>query len=534
MTVSYKDEDGRSVIETNKVEIAEKILHLYGKPFNFRQYPQMRQVLQIGHQGIVYKTGRQVAKTTNLALFQVTNAIGRPYHRSLYTAPSVPQVRRYSIERVGELMRRSPNIKRFYMDNSCRNNVTERSLLNGSFMHFYAMSQLESIRGLTAYLILQDELQDVVTDDISVVEEVASAAPDGVKQVVYAGTSKTEGGPLEMKWRASTQCEWVVICECGHRNLPTMENIGNYGFKCRKCRAEPLDVTKGYWVAMAGNLDMDYLGFSIPQIILPMHAHSPQKWSEILRKRSEYSLMRFQNEIMGWAMGSGITILTEDHLKACCAHPALGEYDFWEDPYAIPHDKLGTEVLIGTIDWGATSRKSYTVLSIWSVDRNKHFTLVYAKRFFDPDPKNQVEDIAYYLRIYGVQFVGADWGSGFAQNKWLMSSFNIKLYQFMYVAEQRELAVWDPGIKTFKINRTQSMTESFMKMRDQIYHFPRWSQFHDFAKDILCIYEEPISDRNSNDKVKYDHPEDTPDDFCHTAVYANILFYTLTQMPNVF
>jgi hypothetical protein len=516
-----EDADGRKVIYTTKKDIAEQCFWLKGKKFSLKAYPPMHAIYNCTAQKSVVCSGRQVGKSTYAANFMAAEAIGEANWWSIAVLPSIMQMRRFSNQRVGEVLDKSPIVKDWFINSSCKRNTMERSLRNGSIMYFGALSQLDSLRGLSANRMLEDEVQDMVSEDLAIVEEALSGQASNRKYILRTGTAKTVGGILEKTFQDSTMCEWIVVCPAGHHNIPDPDNIDVRGFVCKKCRTV-LDVASpdNYWMATASNpFEKEWVGFRVPQIILPLHAHDAKNWETIVHKRHNLDKITFMNEVMGHAAGSGIDFLTEDDLRNCC-----GDYMNYE--MYIPRGEVYM-ARMATIDWGLTARKSFTIVSIWGVTQQGRLKLLHTHRFVENDPFKQLDRIAEMITAYGVQVVGADWGAGFVQGLSLEKMIGRKVWQFMYVSEQSELARWDKDSQLWKINRTQAMTETFLKMRSKVFEFPRWEFFKHFAKDILCIKMEPLDDRNMNEKFKYDHSPDEPDDFAHTCVYANVLLYLL-------
>lgn len=516
------DDDGRRLIWTTRKDIAENCFFLKGKKFTLEHYPPMHSIYNCPSQRMVIVSGRQIGKSTSAANFMVAECIGQPHWEAIGVLPSIMQMRRFSNQRVGKIISDSPIIKKWFTNSQVKKNTMERGILNGSMMYFGALSQVESLRGLSANRILEDEVQDMVSDDLPIVEEALSGQSSERQFILRTGTAKTVGNLLETTFRESTMCEWIVKCPAGHHNIPSAENIGKKGFTCKKCYSL-CDVRDGYWKAMASHADeKKWVGFRVPQIILPLHTEDPKKWEEILRKKNGgVNKIIFANEVMGHAAGSGIDFLSEDDLRGCCAP----DFEMYE--YQPPRDET-FYCRLATIDWGLTARKSYTLLSIWGVTTSGRLKLLHAHRYLETDIFKQVDDIASRIINFGAEIVGADWGAGFAQAVMLEEKIRRRVVRFMYVSEQRELAKYDHNATLFKVNRTQAMTETFLRMKEKVFWFPGWNEFQHFAKDILCIFMEPIDDkRTSNDKFKYDHPEDSPDDFAHTCTYAVLLLHLL-------
>lgn len=460
--------------------------------------------------------------STLISTFTVADAIGRSFWESLTIHPSLKQSNRFSNMRIAPIIEQSPSIKKYFFDNTCRNNTSDRSLTNHSTMYFGAMSQLDNLRGLSANSVNEDEVQDMNGDDIAIIEEVMSGQHSSERFIVRTGTAKTVGNILEATFRDSTMNEWIVPCsdvKCGAWNIPSAENIGLKGFICKRCKAV-CDVRQGKWRAMRAFDDAKWIGFRIPQIILPTHTEDPGAWAVILDKKDTMDPIPFANEVMGQAAGSGISILDEDHLKACC-----------QPEFEMIFDYLPTTdryyAVFATIDWGLTARKSFTVLGIWGVTEGLRLKLIMMKRYQETDILKQVDDIAENCLKFTVDSIGADWGAGVVQSRLLEVKLNRLVNRFMYVSEQQELIKWDPRSELFKVNRTQAMSEAFIKMRMKQYWFPHWAEFKTFGADILNVYEEPLDDRSNNEKIKYSHSEDRTDDCMHVAVYANLLLFMM-------
>lgn len=529
------DEASRKTIWTDRKTIAENVFYLKGKPFSLKDYKPFHAIYQTSARKIVICSGRQVSKSTTACNFLVAEEVGTPHWESIAVLPSVMQMRRFSNQRVGKLITESPQIKRWFVDNTCKRNTMERSFLNGSVAYFGALSQIESLRGLSANRILEDEVQDMVSDDLPIVEESLSGQPSEKQFIMRTGTAKTVGNLLETTMRASTLNEWIIVCPSGHHNMPSPDNVGDDpskpGFLCKKCKSV-CDVRNGYWYATNGLTDgkdgppRDWVGFRIPQIILPLHAEDPEKWAQIIWKKHNIDPGTFLNEVMGWAAGSGITILDEDDLRRCC------QPEFEIHQLYVPQ---GEQYLMrfASVDWGLTARKSFTVLAIWGVTQAMQLKLIHVHRYINPDIFKQVDDIAQKILAFGVTAVGVDLGAGFAQSRILEEKIKMPVQRFMYVGEQMKMLKWYKEGQYWKVNRTQAMTETFVMMKKQRFWFPKWGLFQHFAKDILTIYEEPLDDRNNNDRFKYDHPEDSPDDFAHVCVYGALLLHLATDRSRV-
>jgi intein/homing endonuclease len=226
---------------------------------------------------------------------------------------------------------------------------TENYLVDGMFIH--------NTRGIPAWLLALDELQDIIADNIPVIEQCTSHAPEQMRRFIYAGTPKGLDNPIEY-YRSgvskdgkpmSTQGEWVVPCdkhggETGmHWNVLSEKNIGRKGLICEKCGSliNPMH-EKAQWAQMVA--DGIFESYRIPQLMVPW-----RPWDEILLDYSRYSRDKFYNEVLGISYDSGLRPLTMGQIKDCC-NPQLTMH-----PDAVERTRKmllnGTEVFAG-IDWG--------------------------------------------------------------------------------------------------------------------------------------------------------------------------------------
>lgn len=514
------DEQGRQIIHSDRKTISEGCFKLNGKPFSLEGYKPFEAIYQSTSSHVVLMAGRQVAKSSTAANFITAECIGEADWNAIAVLPSIMQMRRFSNQRVGKVISTSELVKKWFMNTSCKRNTYERSFANDSTMFFGALSQLESLRGLSGNRMFEDEVQDMILEELDIVEEAMSGQRSDRKFIMRAGTPKTVGNILEETFRDSTACEWIVKCPSGHHNLPDVDNIHPSGFICKACKSV-CDVRDGYWMAQNA-LDKKWLGFRLPQIIFPLHTEDPKNWEDLVHKRNTMESARFMNEVMGQSAGSGIEFLTEDDLRACC-EPGV-DFAAYLDPRGEKYS-----LIMATIDWGLTARKSYTILSIWGVTQNGRIKLLFAYRFMHNDLTLQIQQIATYVKTWNVRLIGADWGAGVVQGINLEQMVGQRVHKFMYVSEQSNVAVYDKESHLYKINRTQCMSEAFLSMKQKRFLFPDWNIFKQFSPDILSIFMEPLDDRNMNDKFKYSHPENKPDDFAHTCTYAQVLLYLLRE-----
>jgi len=168
--------------------LAQHLLYLDGQPFSLGDYPFYHAIYDGNYQGMLLKSGRQVAKSTTLCNFLISEGIGTSHFRSLYVSPSQEQTRKFSNTRVGKVCLYSPLIKQYWVDAS---ELSQRTMLrmfrNGSEISFtYALDDPDRARGNTADRCCYDGEAQVLTKR-GWVSVCALASDDLVADVTDAG-----------------------------------------------------------------------------------------------------------------------------------------------------------------------------------------------------------------------------------------------------------------------------------------------------------------------------------------------------------
>ena len=163
----------------------------------------------------------------------------------------------------------------------------------------YAFLHADRVRGISADMLLLDEIQDVLTEVIPVIEEALSHSP--YKILRYSGTPKSLDNTISYYWnRFSTKNEWVVPCDgCNNWNVLGLKNIGKTGLICSKCgKAISTRHERAQWASMRSPewiknppVSNPFEGYRIPQVMCPWVS-----WEDILDKRKRYTKAQFFNE----------------------------------------------------------------------------------------------------------------------------------------------------------------------------------------------------------------------------------------------
>jgi hypothetical protein len=128
--------------------VAEAWLRLDGKPFSLDLWPMHRAFYDGHYRRTLLKTSRQVAKSTTLANFSITECSLIPHFATMYVSPTKEQTVKFSTSRVGKVMRYSPIVSKRFLHPDLSDRVFHKQFTQGSEMYFsYAMDDGDRLRG---------------------------------------------------------------------------------------------------------------------------------------------------------------------------------------------------------------------------------------------------------------------------------------------------------------------------------------------------------------------------------------------------
>lgn len=496
-------------------------------PFSFNGRSYLRLPYDTAAKRTLLKMSRQTEKSTMLGNKCLTYACLINSFSVLYVSPTNAQTKIFSQDRLKEPIETSEHLQA-WSNTKLQDNVFLKKFVNRSQITLrYAFHNADRIRGIASDMVLIDEIQDIMTDNIDVIEESASHSP--YKIFIYSGTPKSNDNAIEFYWtNFSTQNEWIIPCR--HHGTPKdpsswrwnilrEDNIGPVGLVCDKCR-NPIDPTDpdAQWASMnpevKTKLSDYYEGFHIPQLMVPW-----LEWPEILDKQTKMSRATFYNEVLGLSFDSGNRPLTTQDIVDNC-DPRLSMTD---SSLAELHNRLGqSSPIFAGIDWGS-SEGSYTVLCLGTYI-NEKFTIFYLHRFEGPEtePPVQLEIIENLIVNWGVRLIGTDYGGGYDRNYNLIRKFGPeKIFKYQYSAPSQKIK-WDQNLHRFLVHRTEVMSDIFnaIKRRD-VFSFPNWEQFKDpFGNDFLNIFSEYNEQQR---QIQYKKSPDTTDDSFHAVLLCMLV-----------
>ena len=392
---------------------------------------------------LLLKCARQVGKSLQMATRMISLSATIPGFNTLFVTPMFEMTRRFSNNYVKPLINQSP-MARYWRETGTSANVLQRSLPNGSTMHFsYAFTDADRTRGINAHFNLYDEIQDFDISFISVIQETMGASIYGPLNA-YSGTAKTFGNTIQKLWNDSSKAEWVIKCQrCGYDNIAGMEydldqmmgpmrnGKSEYGqiseeqpaLLCARSRCRrPIHPRFGRWWHAVPSKRMTDPGYHIPQAIMPDHCCKKDKWAELCSKREGrrgVPLYAFYNEVCGESYDQGARLLTESDLQAAATlHP---------NEISIARREIGKyRMRVCSVDWGGGGVKgdSLTVVTVLGLRDDGVIDVIYGHRSLTPhDRDGEAEFILKILVEFRCNFFVHDYnGAGSYREDYLLSN----------------------------------------------------------------------------------------------------------------
>lgn len=447
--------------------------------------------------------GMVVHNSTTMAACLLSFAAMISHTNILCVNPTDLNLQHFSRERLDPFMRSS----RFY--NTCVSQSDEQAIMtktlaNGSKIFLRsAYRHADRSRGISADILVIDEIQDVKKDNIQVVNETLSHS--SLAKRIYSGTPKTYDNPLEAEWLRSKQYEYVIKClGCKKYNALDERNIGTIGPVCSKC-GKLIDRGSGIWVSMSPSGESE--GFRFPAISAPW-----VEWGDILYKLETYSRQTFYNEVLALSCDIGISAIPASDVINSCDSKFT---ENWEEP---PRRYSGYDFFVG-VDWGTVEYGS-TVVCVIMRERSK-YRVVHARAFkgVDAEPDKMMNELIRLAGAFRAKLIGVDWGGQMSENSRLRERLgHDRIAEFFYIPTGRRLVKYDIQSGRTNLAREQSLAELFNEISAEKYRFPSWeSKFQVLARHFMnMIIEHTESQRIS----RYSRKIGERDDFVHALNYA--------------
>jgi len=495
--------------------------------FSFKERPHLRRIYDTASRRVLLMCARQVEKSTLLGNISLSYSCIVPGYRTLYVSPSATQTKTFSADRIKEPLETSIVLRQF-TTKMLSQNILEKQFVNRSKITLrYAFLNADRCRGIPAWGLLLDEIQDILNDNIPVIEACQNHAPKHWRRNIYSGTPKSLDNTIETYWSSmSTMNEWVVPCEgCKMWNILGEKNIGKKGVICEKCGKDiHAQHPKAQWAAQRkfDDVKVPFEGYRISQLMVPW-----VDWNEILISYEKSGRDKFYNEVLGISYDSGMRPLTRAQVRACC-NPDMSMMNL-----GMYKQLSAAQPIFAGIDWG-TGEHSYTVLTL-STYINRKFRAFYMHRFIgeETEPDRQMDLIIELLRYFNVALIGTDYGGGFYPNDKLVRVFGPqKVWKYQYASNPKVPYKWNPQLKRYILHRTEVMSQIFnaIKRRREC-EFPKWEEFETpYAQDMLNIFSETNKQIRM---IQYKHAVDKPDDSFHSFLYSWLVSMLIYQRPDI-
>lgn len=498
--------------------------HLSKFSFKGRQY--LLPIYDTPARRVLLLCGRQVEKSTTLGNTMLTHTMLQHHFRALFVSPTQQQTETFSRDRIATPIEVSPHLQVFTRGDHTKNNVLYKKFITGSDLTMrYAFLHADRVRGISADMLLLDEIQDILTEVIPVIEEALSHSP--IKLLRYSGTPKSVDNTISYYWNQfSTMNEWVIPCDsCNKWNVIGIDNVGPEFLMCSKCHSKiHPDHPKAQWASMRSPqwlsnppIAEPFEGYRIPQVITPWVS-----WDEISDKRKRYSKAQFYNECLGLPYDSGSKPLTKESLMACC--------DPGRSMKQVEQFALRNKVFMG-IDWG-TAENSYTVMTVGAYIKDRFHVLLF-KRFEgeEAEPEKMMSTISSYIDRFKVDTVGVDYGGGFDRNDKLIRTFGIRrIARYQYVNTKK--IYFDKSLHRFMVNRTEALMAIINAInRGDEFVFPKWEEIEfPFGSDMLSVFTEYNEARRT---TVIQRTPGTTDDTLHSLAYCFLASMIKHPRPDI-
>jgi phage terminase large subunit GpA-like protein len=249
--------------------------------------------------GVVIVKSRQVRGTEfckNVALYHLAGK-GNKHENTLHVFPRQEMASRYAKYRV------MTSIDEPYTYLNEQLSEDERSTISGiPFKHdcryyiFSASGQADALRGLSADMLIRDEVDQFLSSAIRNLDACTSACEFPI--ILDIGTP-AGNKILKSMWEQSDKREYFYCCDVCHDYFkPTIDLLcGIADIKCPNCQTEQSKMSAaldGKWIQMRNPKFATQIGFHFTQLINPLI-----ETIQILRWKEEFSSEKFKAEVLG-------------------------------------------------------------------------------------------------------------------------------------------------------------------------------------------------------------------------------------------
>jgi len=370
--------------------------------------------------------------------------------------------------------------------------------------------------------------------------------------------------PLEGLFRRSSQAEWFIPCHaCGKDNIPTIEfhidaMIGPYHDEisencpatiCYNCR-RPIFPRQGRWVHRYPQRRWKMAGYHVPQIIMPLHYSSPDKWATLLAKREGWgntTQAMFYNEVLGESVDAGQKLISESELRGAASLPWKNNPD---DPSRLMTDRLQhyTKRVL-SVDWGGGGEDgtSFTALSLLGMTPTGQIHVLWGKRLIvSQEHLREAREVFHWFRVFNCHLMAHDYTGAGTVRETVMVQAGISLDSVMAMRLVRSASA---GLVTFKpptpihprqhynIDKTRTLLYTFQAIKLKLIQTFSYDYVNDdnpgLLSDFLALVEEKAESRLSSDIYTITRNPMLTDDFAQAVnLGCAALWHSEGRWPN--
>lgn len=541
----------KSMVEAGGMHTLEPLLplclSLNGKPYDledhfpFSPFYKTRMPSQL-----VVVSGRQVAKSSNLAAHGVVLSNSIPFLRTLYVTPLYEQIRRFSNNYVSSFINQSP-IRSLWTGTTTKNSVLSKTFRNNSSMTFsFTGTDCDRIRGISCDCMNLDEVQDLDSEHFPIIRETMSHSAWGLTK--FTGTPKTLDNTIHGLWKRSSQAEWFVPCDhCSHWNIPSMDcdlekMIGplrddiseeSPGTVCAKC-CKPINPRFGHWVHRYPDRRWDFAGYHVPQLIMPLHYASHKKWDELLAKQrgwGNYTQARFYNEVLGVSVDAGQQLVSETELIRAGSLPWSNNPNQPDKAVMVRLPHYTTRVL--AVDWGGggESGVSFTTMALLGLAPDGKIHCLWGKRLVaSQEHLREARELLHWTSVFAPDVVVHDYtGAGVVREAVLVQAgFDLnRVMPIEYIRAASGAMIKHVPASIlhnrgrYRLDKTRSLLWTCQAVKLDMLRFFKYDYVNDdnsgLMHDFLALVEEKTESRLAGDIYTIVRNQMLSDDFAQAV-----------------
>lgn len=526
------------------------LLQLNNNPYSlkwshFMMEPMFR--MRNSPQRMLWRTARQISKSTSLAASQLMRASLQHNYNILTVMPLFEQVRKFSQNVVKPFIQNS-TIKSMFSDPEGSDSVLQRNMGNGSVLFYsYSSGDPSRVRGVQASEISMDEVQDSDLGDLPVIEACMSASKFRISR--YTGTPKTFDNTIHLLWEDSSQAIWHIPCQgtgCKHLNRccatdgDLLAMIREEGMCCAKCK-QPVNSRIGFYVHGFPERQLTFPGYHVSQPILPMHYEDKKNWKLLLNYMREKPTFSFYNEILGEPYDTGAKLITAEDLRNAAVVPPL-------ETHEIPR---GRYIAVGTgVDWGGRGKEkvsdsddfiSNTAIAVGGMLPDGSIEIPWIHKIpYTIDSSSESEIVINAAMSSGTYYIGMDYGGqGNVQETLLLSkgwpAERVVPFTYQVMAPTRPIVFYNPpqarGVRSsYTLDKPRSLLLLCEMIKRGFVKLPSGDKYlNDHLRDFLNIMEESIDNPRGSPRKLVKRMSRRTDDVVHAINFLVMSLLHSTQ-----